>query len=148
MRFLLAIPFLVAPLSAFDEGMWLVDRFPRALVEQKYKFKVTPEFLEHLRLSSVRFNSGGSGSFVSPHGLLFTNHHVGLDCIQKLSTPEHDTVALGFEAAARKDEKACPDLEVNVLLRIEDVTAKVTAAGEVGQARRAAMTAIEKVCGQ
>ena len=148
MRFLLAIPFLVAPLSAFDEGMWLVDQFPRALVEQKYKFKVTPEFLEHLRLSSVRFNSGGSGSFVSPHGLLFTNHHVGLDCIQKLSTPEHDTVALGFEAAARKDEKACPDLEVNVLLRIEDVTAKVNAAGEVGQARRAAMTAIEKECGQ
>ena len=128
--------------------MWLVDQFPRQLVEQKYKFKVTPEFLDHLRLSSVRFNSGGSGSFVSPDGLLFTNHHVGLDCIQKLSTPEHDTVALGFEAPSHKQEKACPDLEVNVLLRIEDITARVNAAGENGQARRAAMTAIEKECGQ
>ena len=148
MRFLLVIPFLAAPLAAFDEGMWLVDQFPTQLVEQKYKFKVTREFLDHLRLSSVRFNSGGSGSFVSPHGLLFTNHHVGLDCIQKLSTPEHDTVALGFEAREQKDEKACPDLEINVLLRIEDVTAKVNAAGEEGQKRRAAMTALEKECGQ
>lgn len=148
MRFLLVIPFLAAPLAAFDEGMWLVDQFPKQLVEQKYKFKVTQEFLDHLRLSSVRFNSGGSGSFVSPHGMLFTNHHVGLDCIQKLSTPERDTVALGFEAAEQKDEKACPDLEVNVLLRIEDVTAKVNAAGQDGQKRRAAMTALEKECGQ
>ena len=148
MRFLLVIPFLAAPLAAFDEGMWLVDQFPKQLVEQKYKFKVTQEFLDHLRLSSVRFNSGGSGSFVSPHGMLFTNHHVGLDCIQKLSTPERDTVALGFEAAEKKDEKACPDLEVNVLLRIEDVTAKVNAAGQDGQKRRAAMTALEKECGQ
>src|SRR5438034_11446785 len=95
----------------------------------------------------MRFNGGGYGSFVSSHGLLFTNHHVGLDCIQKLSTPEHDTVALGFEAAEQKDEKACPDLEVNVLLRIEDVTAKVNAAGE-GQKRRAAMTELEKECGK
>ena len=147
MRFLLVLPFLAAPLAAFDEGMWLVDQFPKQLVEQKYKFKVTPEFLDHLRLSSVRFNSGGSGSFVSPHGLLFTNHHVGLDCIQKLSTPERDTVALGFQAAGQIDEKACPDLEVNILLRIEDVTPKVNAAGENGQKRRAVMTTLEKECG-
>ena len=156
MRSLLIIPVLAAvPLAAFDEGMWLVDQFPKQLVEQKYKFKVTQDFLDHLRLSSVRFNSGGSGSFVSPHGLLFTNHHVGLDCIQKLSTPEHDTVALGFEAKEQKDEKPCPDLEINVLLRIEDVTSKVNGAAptsaspaEAGRLRRAAMTSLEKECGQ
>lgn len=142
------------PPIAADEGMWLVDHFPTQLVEQRYKFKVTQDFLDHLRLSSVRFNSGGSGSFVSPHGLVFTNHHVGLDCIQKLSTPEHDTVALGFHAAKQSDEKACPDLEINVLLRMEDVTARITAASaskdaaEAGRQRRAAMTALEKECTQ
>ncbi|HEY3741848.1 MAG TPA: S46 family peptidase [Bryobacteraceae bacterium] len=156
MRFLFVLPLLAAvPLCGFDEGIWLVDQFPKQLVEQKYHFKVTQDFLDHLRASSVRFNNGGSGSFVSPHGLLFTNHHVGLDCIQKLSTPEHDTVALGFAAPEQKDEKVCPDLEVNVLLRIEDVTAKVNAAAppsanpaEAGRLRRAAMTALEKQCGQ
>src|SRR5450631_3937322 len=104
---LLVFPLLTVTLSA-DEGMWLVDQFPKQVVEQKYKFKVTQDFLDHLRLSSVRFNSGGSGSFVSPNGLLFTNHHVGLDCIQKLSTPKRDTVALGFHAEKQEDEKACP----------------------------------------
>src|SRR6202011_5120101 len=110
-----------------DEGMWLLDRFPREQVEKKYRFQVTDDFLRHLQLASVRFNNGGSGSFVSPHGLLFTNHHVGADCIQKLSTAEHDYMAAGFHAITQAEEKACPDLEVNVLLSTEDVTSRVNA---------------------
>ncbi|MDP8982292.1 MAG: S46 family peptidase [Acidobacteriota bacterium] len=136
-----------------DEGMWLLDRFPREQVEKKYHFQVTDDFLRHLQLSSVRFNNGGSGSFVSPHGLLFTNHHVGADCIQKLSTAEHDYMAGGFQSATQADEKACPDLEVNVLLSTEDVTSRVNtgikadaAPAEANRARRAAVTRIEEEC--
>jgi len=78
--------------------------------------------LDHLRLASVRFNSGGSGSlFASRLALLPTITSASI-AYRSCRRPEHDTVALGFEAAEQKDEKACPDLEINVLLRIEDVT--------------------------
>ncbi len=145
---------LLASLPLFaDEGLWLFNNFPKQLVESKYHFAVTDGFLDHLRLASVRFNNGGSGSFVSPHGLLFTNHHVGLDCIQKLSTAEHDYTGNGFYAAAESAEQACPDLEVNVLLRISDVTEKVKGAAkdaanpaEANKQRKAAMSQIEKTC--
>jgi hypothetical protein len=133
--------------------MWPVNQFPRAAVQKKYGFDVTAGFLEHIQRSSVRFNNGGSGSIISPRGLLFTNHHVGRDCIQKVSSAEHDYVANGFYAATEADEKKCPDLEINVLLKIQDVTEKVkqgetpgadTAA--VNQARKGAMARIEKEC--
>jgi hypothetical protein len=137
-----------------DEGLWLFNQFPNQLVANKYHFEVTPGFLDHLRLGSVRFNNGGSGSFVSPHGLLFTNHHVGSDCIQKVSSAEHDYMNNGFLAADQADERQCPDLEVNVLLRIEDVTAQVKGAAKPGssaadqnQQRKAEMSSIEKKCG-
>jgi len=134
-----------------DDGLWLFDRFPKALVKKRYGFDVTDSFLEHMRLASVRFNSGGSGSFVSPRGLMFTNHHVGADCIQKLSSAQADYMANGFYAKTEAEEKACPDLEVNILLRIEDVTAKVQSAGgntlaEKNAARKAKQTELEKAC--
>src|SRR5438045_2734807 len=97
-----SIPFLVASLGSLllaDEGMWLLNQFPKTLVQQKYKFAVTDEFLRKMQLGSVRFNSGGSGSFVSEDGLMFTNHHVGADCIQKVSTAEHNYMANGFQAS-------------------------------------------------
>ncbi len=143
-------PFFVAHA---DEGLWLFSSFPKEMVSSKYHFQVTDAFLSHLQLAAVRFNSGGSGSFVSPHGLLFTNHHVGLDCIQKLSTAQHDYTANGFYAATEADERQCPDLEVNVLLRIRDVTAEVKGAAkdaanaaEANKQRKAAMSQIEKSC--
>jgi len=143
---------LAVPLGA-DEGIWLFNQFPKELVRKKYGFEVTDAFLDHLRLSSVRFNNGGSGSFISPEGLLFTNHHVGADCIQKLSSKENDYYANGFHARTRAQEKACPDLEVNVLLRIEDVTGKVNAQvkegvapAEANRLRNAAIAALEKDC--
>jgi Peptidase S46. len=108
-----------------DEGMWLVNQFPTQAVKKAYGFAPTDQFLQHIQRASVRFNNGGSGSFISPQGMLFTNHHVGRDCIQKVSSADHDYVAQGFYAASFADEKKCPDLEVNVLLEIHDVTAKV-----------------------
>lgn len=136
-----------------DEGMWLFDHLPKEQIQKKYGFVVTNEFLQHLERASVRFNNGGSGSFVSPRGLLFTNHHIGADCIQKLSTAEHDYMAGGFQAATDADEKACPDLEVNVLLKTEDVTAKVntgisdkTPSADANRMRKAAIARIEKEC--
>src|ERR1700693_3271926 len=141
---------LATPLALADEGMWLYNAFPKDRVQKQYGFLPTQEWLDHLRLSSVRFNNGGSGSFVSADGLTFTNHHVGADCIHSISTAGHDYIKTGFYAKTRAEEPKCPDLELNVLENIEDVTTKVNAGvkpgmsvAEQGQAQRSAMSAIE-----
>ena len=95
LRLVLLTAALVASLCQGDEGMWPVNQFPKEAVQKKYGFKVTDDFLAHIQRSSVRFNNGGSGSFISPQGLLFTNHHVGRDCIQKVSSSDDDYVAIG-----------------------------------------------------
>jgi hypothetical protein len=101
--------------------------------------------------SSVRFNSGGSGSFVSPDGLVMTNHHVGADCLQKLGDKDHNYMRDGFHARTQAEEKRCLDLELNVLMSIEDVTERVNAAvkpdmkpDQAAAARRKVMADIEK----
>ena len=144
---------LATPLALADEGMWLYNNFPKDRVEKQYGFLPTQEWLDHLRLSSVRFNNGGSGSFVSADGLAFTNHHVGADCIEKLGTSGADYMKTSFYAKTRADEAKCPDLELNVLVGIDDVSAKVKAAAPAtmsvaaaGQAQRSAMSTIEKDC--
>ena len=144
---------IAAPLALADEGMWLFNAFPKEKVNAQYGFLPTQQWLDHVRLSSVRFNNGGSGSFVSADGLTFTNHHVGADCIQKLSKAGTDYMKTGFYAKTQAEEAKCPDLELNVLTGIEDVTAKVNAgvkaglsAADAGQAQRSTMSAIEKDC--
>src|SRR5262245_55894969 len=134
-----------------DEGMWLLNEPPRSLLKKKYDFDLTDAWLERAMKASVRLNSGGSGAFVSPDGLLVTNHHVGADSMQKLNTPERDLLRDGFYAKIRQDELKCKDLEINVLQEIEDVTDKVNAAVRPGAqpadafaARRAEMSKIEK----
>src|SRR5262252_2289141 len=97
-RSILLACLLVLPAGA-DEGMWLFNQFPKDQVKDKYSFEVTDQFLENLRLASMRIG-GGSGSFVSPNGLVFTNHHVAADCISKVSSAGHDYVKDGFYAAS------------------------------------------------
>ena len=133
-----------------EEGMWTFDNPPTKLLQQKYNFTPTKEWLDHVRLSSVRLNDGGSGSFVSPNGLLLTNHHVARGQLQKNSTPEHDYIANGFYAATEADEIKSPDLEVNVLVSMEDVTKRVQSSVKAGvkdaealKARQAVIAEIE-----
>ncbi len=133
-----------------DEGMWLFNNPPRELLKSKYQFDPTEEWLELVQKASVRFNNGGSGSFVSPHGLVMTNHHVALDALEKLSTKTKDYVTEGFLARSTKEELPAVDLELNVLMSIEDVTDRVKAAvkpnmslAEAFAARRAAIAQIE-----
>ncbi len=131
--------------------MWTLDNPPVKQLKERYGFEPSKEWLEHIRLSSVRFNDGGSGSFVSPNGLALTNHHVALGQLQKVSTAEKDFVKDGFHARALADELKCPDLELNVLVSFEDVTTRVQGAVKKGmsgedalKARKAEIAAIEK----
>ena len=109
-------------LSLADEGMWTFDNPPKKQLKEKYGFEITDQWLDHVRLASVRFNDGGSGSFISANGLVMTNHHVGLGQIQKLSSAENDYVKNGFYTKNQSDELKCPDLELNVLVGMENVT--------------------------
>src|ERR1700749_1766392 len=110
-----------------EEGMWTFDNPPLKQLKEKYNFPPDKAWLDHVRLSSVRLNDGGSGSFVSPHGLLLTNHHVARGQLQKNSTAEHNYIENGFYAATPDQEMKTPDLEVNILMSMEDVTARVQA---------------------
>src|SRR5262245_29852963 len=125
--------------------MWLYNQPPRQLLRQRYQFDATDAWLEHLQKSSVRFNSGGSGSFVSEDGLLISNHHVGADALQKLSSEKQNYLRDGFYANTLAEEVKCLDLELNVLQSIEDVTARVNAAIPKEAAPAAAFAARRKI---
>jgi hypothetical protein len=134
-----------------DEGMWLFTTPPRKWLKEHYGFEPSQAWLTNLQQSAVRFNSGGSGAFISSEGLVITNHHVGADALQKLSTPELDLVAKGFHAKNRDEEIKCVDLELNVLISTEDVTSRVDAAvkpnmsqADAEKARRGVMNTIEQ----
>ena len=133
-----------------DEGMWTFNNIPRAEIKKKYGFDITDEWLKKVQLASVRFNNGGSGSFVSPNGLVLTNYHIVEDIVNEVSTPEKDLAKEGFVARSRAQEIKAPSLELNVLMSIEDVTKRVNDAVKPGSsdadafaARRKEITAIE-----
>ena len=140
--------------SRADEGMWLLNAPPTAAIKAAYGVDVNRDWLQRMQRAAVRFQTGGSGSVVSANGLVMTNHHVGSDMLLKLSTKERDILRDGFIARATDAELPCPDLELNVLWEIQDVTATVLAAvkdgmtvADAGKARRQAIAEIEAKAG-
>jgi len=154
-RFLAVVLLAAAVLGgrklAADEGMWLFNEPPLERLAQDHGFAAPAGWMERLQQAAVRFNSGGSGAFVSADGLVLTNHHVAASSLQKLSAPDRDLARDGFVASRRAAELRCVDLELNVLVSIEDVTDRVqTAVAEAAdlaaavEARRRVLAAIEK----
>jgi hypothetical protein len=139
--------------SIADEGMWLFSNPPVDILQERHAFEPRERWLEHLQKSAIRFNAGGSGSFVSSDGLVLTNHHVGSGVLEDLSTPEQNFIETGYYANTKDKELNCPDFEANVLWRIEDVTERVINAGttkespaEANTARREMISTIEQEC--
>ena len=137
--------------STADEGMWLFNALPKQYLREKYGFEPSDAWADHVMKSSVRFNVGGSASFISSTGLVLTNHHVGSDTLHKLSSAEHNYAEDGFYAKRLEDEIPAPDLELNQLVAIVDVTDRVQSAVREGmsaaealRARRAVIAQIEK----
>lgn len=151
---LLAVLLLVVFIPIYaDEGLWPFNLVPKDYLKKKYNFEVTSDWLNHIMLSSVRL--GASASFVSPDGLVLTNHHVGAGAIQNLSTKERDLMKTGFYAKTKEEELKCPGLEVRVLQEIEDITAKVKEAEKEGktpseqaEARMKFIANLEKECSE
>src|SRR4051794_22505051 len=143
--------FISATMAFADEGMWPYNLVPKDKIKAKYGVDLTPQFLDHLRLASVR-TGGGSASFVSPDGLVFTNHHVGAGCVHNLSTKDKDYIMDGFYAATRAEEAKCPGIEFTSLLEIKDITKDVQDAAkglndaEAAAAQRQVMSKLEKDC--
>lgn len=135
-----------------DEGMWTLNGFPTKAVQEKYHFDATGPWLDHVRLSSARLAGGCSASFVSHNGLVMTNHHCAHSCIEQLSDAKKDYVASGFYASRETDEVKCPEIEVNKLVNISDVTDRVRKATHkltgkaFNDALKAAMSKLEKEC--
>ncbi|MGZ5496741.1 MAG: S46 family peptidase, partial [Candidatus Aminicenantales bacterium] len=134
---------LVVPASS-DEGMWLFNKPPKDILQKKYGFTVTPEFMDHLRLASISFG-GASGSFVSPEGLVLTNHHVGRGAVQNLSTKDRDLMKTGFYARTQAEELKVPGMELRVLIGIADVSDKVLGTEKPGMTPVEAADARQKV---
>src|SRR5512141_2826766 len=145
-RFVLAagLAVVLALSASADEGLWLFNKPPKDVLQKKYGFAVTSEFMDHLRLASISFG-GASGSFVSPNGLVLTNHHVGRGAVQNLSTKDRDLMKTGFYARTQAEELKVPGMELRVLVGIEDVTDKVLGAEKPGMTPVEAADAREKV---
>ena len=145
---------LSSQIASAEEGMWTLNNFPSEQIAQRYGFKPTQDWLSTIQLGSVRLAQGCSGSFVSPDGLILTNHHCVSGCLQQLSSKEDNLLENGFHATNRSEERRCPAFEVNQLIDIKDVTAKVSLAtqGKSGEefqkARKATIAEIENECSQ
>jgi hypothetical protein len=138
--------------ASAEEGMWTLNNFPKKSVEKKYHFNASDEWLKHVQLSSARLAGGCSGSFVSANGLVMTNHHCAAKCIEQISNSKKDYVEAGFYAKTAADEVKCPEIEVNKLVGITDVTSKIQNATQnlnekdYNEKLKAQIAEIEKAC--
>ncbi len=148
----LVLAALSSTAAVAGEGMWTPDNLPLAQLRAEYGFTPTPQWATHVRKAALRLAGGCSGSFVSPDGLVLTNHHCVNSCVQQLSSADQDYIKSGFLARERKDEIKCPEIELNRLDDITDVTARVQQAthGKSGEdyskAEKAVKSAIESEC--
>ena len=147
-----ALVLLMLSGAAFaDEGMWTFDNFPKQLVKEKLGVDISDAWLDHVRLSTVR-TSVCTGSFISPDGLILTNHHCASECLSQLSTPQKDLLADGYLAPSRNQEPQCKTEEVSVLVAMEDITARISAATQglddsaANSARKKELTRLEQAC--
>jgi hypothetical protein len=146
----LCVILLFSSIALAEEGMWLYNAVPKDKIQSRYGFVLTQRWLDHARLASVRF-MGASGSFVSPDGLLMTNHHVAARCINALSTTSRDYMKTGFYARTNSEELSCPNMSVQVLQGTEDITSKVNAelkatAGSDAVQPRSVLTNLQNEC--
>ncbi|MFC4310618.1 S46 family peptidase [Steroidobacter flavus] len=143
---------LLATAAVADEGMWTFDNVPQATIQQKYNAKLDPPWLNKVQRSITRFESGCTGSFVSPDGLVLTNHHCAMQCLAEISSESANYVDDGFKATTRSAEKKCPTQILSVLVEMENVTAKVAAAtagmqdAQANQARKQELSKLEAAC--
>ncbi len=144
--FLVGLCCLLARPVWADEGMWTPDNLPVKILQEKHGFEPDADWLEHVRLSAVRIGRSGSGAFVSAYGLVATNNHVAVDQLQKMSSAERDYLSDGFYAQTPAEEIRCMGLELNVLVSMQNVTAKVMAAVKPGMAKEVALQARRAVC--
>ena len=150
-KLLLSLSLLAAPALA-DEGMWTLDNFPRAAVKQKYGVEVTDAWLKRLQRSVTRHESGCTGSFISPDGLVLTNHHCVMDCLAEISSEKENFIENGFNAASRNAERRCPTEIISVLIETENVTQQVNAAtaglidAKANEARKQTLSRLEAAC--
>lgn len=144
---------LFAQVVLADEGMWTFDNFPSKTVGTKYGFTPSQAWLDHVRLSSLRIAGGCSASFISPQGLVMTNHHCVVECVEQLSTAQQNLEENGFSAKTPAEEKKCPDFELDQLVEIRDVTKDVleVLTSKTGDAANKALNAkraeLEQSCG-
>src|SRR5215204_4088657 len=120
---------LAPPPALADEGMWAFNNLPRAEIKRRYGFEVTDDWVRRVQSATVRFPNG-TGSFVSPEGLVLTNYHIVEDIVGELSSPARDLAKTGFVAHTRAEELKVPGLTLDQLVRIEDVTARVNGAAK------------------
>lgn len=143
---------LLATAAIADEGMWTFDNIPQAAIQKKYGATLDKPWLDKLQRSITRFESGCTGSFVSPDGLVLTNHHCAMRCLAEISSESANYVDDGFNATTRSAEKKCPTQILSVLVEMENVTAKVTAAtagmkdAQANQARKQELSKLEAAC--
>ena len=143
---------LLAGTVTADEGMWTPDNFPTARVDERYGVEIDDTWLDHARLATTRLEGGCTGSFVSPDGLVLTNHHCVSRCVRQMSSAEHPIREIGFLAGSRGEEVRCEAEQLSVLTDIEDITGEIEAAvagkpeRQANEARKQTLTRLEQAC--